>query len=247
MCRNLVIVAAATVQMLLIFWLPCANANFAQETVPRYAVKDGESYCLLTEFLMTLDLVYPVDNANENTAKKTFTPTNVSVESTSNCSGRLVLSWFPASGLNDTWSLELDFKQTNSSIKVNAKNYYTLSSLELTLLADKSILPGVKVLGEQKLVSNTPVFTAQQVELRKIPEDKQAPIGYLKLSKAKMQAFMDSKEEKFSPEVSQCSADQPADNTIPIAVGVTLAICIVIALIVFFIFNRRTRRQYGSV
>ncbi|OON19383.1 hypothetical protein X801_04750, partial [Opisthorchis viverrini] len=211
----------------------------------------------VTNLLDSLSTLYR-QNANEKTAKKTFTPTNVSVESTSDCGGRLVLSWFPQSGLNDTWSLELDFKQTNSSMKVNAQNYYTLNSMELTVVADESILPGVKVLGEQKLVSNTPVFTAmlgrhyecaseQQVELRKIPEDKQAPVGYLKLSKAKMQAFMDSKEENFSPEMSQCSADQPADNTIPIAVGITLAICIVIALIVFFIFNRRSRRHYGSV
>ncbi|VDP71677.1 unnamed protein product [Echinostoma caproni] len=69
----------------------------------------------------------------------------------------------------------------------------------------------------------------------------------MRLTNVKLQAFTLTKEPKFSDKETLCTEDQTPDNTVPIAVGVALAVCIVIALVVFIIFNRRNRRQYGSV
>ncbi|KAA3675278.1 uncharacterized protein DEA37_0003904 [Paragonimus westermani] len=69
----------------------------------------------------------------------------------------------------------------------------------------------------------------------------------LKMTNTKIEAFMESEKPEFSKQKTICSADESPDNTVPIAVGVALAICIVVALVVFVIFNRRNRRMYGTV
>ncbi|THD24354.1 hypothetical protein D915_004818 [Fasciola hepatica] len=75
------------------------------------------------------------------------------------------------------------------------------------------------------------------------------PVGGLemRLTDVMLEAFMSKKKSQYSDKETLCDEDQTPDNTVPVAVGIALAVCIVIALIVFIVFNQRNRRRYGSV
>lgn len=224
--------------------------NYAQ-----YSIKNADGkYCFLMNFTASFTFTYKKKDQNSDTKK--FSNLPWTVVDASNCSGNsttLILTTQPENA-QDKWTLEFQFFKIGTSKTSNGTFHAT--SAKMTLMASSALFPDIEESSNPVTITsaeswgNAPVSTYYHCMAPKILKfAAQSPINGLdmRLSDVMLEAFVEKKQPNYSNTETLCTEDQVPDNTVPIAVGSALAVCIVIALIVFIVFNRRNRRHYGSV
>ncbi|KAF5405938.1 hypothetical protein PHET_00611, partial [Paragonimus heterotremus] len=197
--------------------------------------------------------------AENKKATRSFSPTELLLKPEAKCGENqtlLSLQW-NQQGASYNWSTVFNFTKSIASFSGEEK-YFSLSSIKVTYFTEEALFPGSAVQDWKEVSTNQVVFKTvvgkhfqckneQSIGMYLSDSSKKDTDASLKMTNTKMEAFMKSEKPEFSQQKTICSADENPDNTVPIAVGVALAICIVVALIVFVIFNRRNRRLYGTV
>ncbi|CAH8631522.1 unnamed protein product [Dicrocoelium dendriticum] len=227
------------------------NAGSDSADTPFYVIKDRDSYCLLARFNLSVDIHYPKQDGT--TGHEAFELKAINISSDSRCGAhetKLSLAARP-NGSAEDWRIWFTFVKTLFDIQL----YYSIGTISFTYVAEPSLLPDIAVHGLQHLNSSDSLFkaplgtcykceTERSVSLQQQSGGKSTAI--LRISSAKIEAFTNSSTGAFSDKVTTCSADATEDNIVPIAVGITLAVLIVTALVVFIIFSRRNRRFYDA-
>ncbi|CAL8077558.1 unnamed protein product [Calicophoron daubneyi] len=202
--------------------------------------------------LATFDVDFTVEYEDQNDKKLTKKFKNVtSVDHAGNCqadtNATLTVFFKPEKAVKN-WTLNLMVVNGSYSKKINV--FYT-QSVSLSYHVEKSVFGDCKEEEITKIADKLEEFSSDFDSNFRCNSEKELRLG----SKAETKVFMHNlkielmpkERTDFSKKETLCTADVPTDNTIPIAVGVALIVCIVVALVVFIIFNRRNRRRFTSV
>ncbi|CAH8679022.1 unnamed protein product [Schistosoma rodhaini] len=233
-------------------------------SVHKFSLKSGNSYCLLFQSDIMFQVFY---NSHSKLVKSyKFTLSNATInDNESVCSEhytKLSLTFIPY-GRNEEhkWTLVLLFNRMEpnktSNDATNMSSIYTLDSITLTYYMDKNLFPDSLTPGQYVNVSsNNMVFripvgsyysclTVPEITLKgneKIPNNCK-----LFMKNLKVEAFMNNSVEAFIGNETLCDSDVNVNNMVPIGVGIALIVCIVVAITVFIVFNKRNRRSYTTL
>ncbi|CAH8682370.1 unnamed protein product [Schistosoma rodhaini] len=151
----------------------------------------------------------------------------------------LNLSWKPDQS-NSTWNLTFRFAKSENSYNLSGISFvYELLDLPGSRYASNNHSLFSAAIGsyyscqaEQNLVLNH--FAPNPVTVN------------LTFSQLKVQAFRHGLEPEFNGIMVQCSLDYHLDRVVPIVIGISLAVMIIVALIAFIITSRRNRNISGN-
>ncbi|KAF7255272.1 hypothetical protein EG68_07969 [Paragonimus skrjabini miyazakii] len=223
-----------------------------------HILDDNNTYCLLADFNLTIDITYTLKAENKK-ATRSFSPTELLMKPEAKCGKNqtlLSLQW-NQKGASHNWSTVFNLTKSVASSS-GKEDYFSLSSITVKYFTEEALFPDSAGQDWKEVSTNQVVFKTvvgrhfqceneQSIGMYLSDSSKKDTDASLKMTNTKIEAFMKSEKPEFSEQKTICSADENPDNTVPIAVGITLAICIVVALVVFVIFNRRNRRLYGTV
>ncbi|RTG85406.1 lysosomal-associated membrane protein 1/2 [Schistosoma bovis] len=165
----------------------------------------------------------------------------------------LDLSW-KTDWSNSTWNLTFKFAKSENS--------YNLS--EISLLYELDNLSGCPTLhililflhldlryasNNRSLFSVTigSYYSCQAEQNIVLNHSTPNPVTVkLTLSQLRVQAFRHGLEPEFNGIMVQCLFDYHLDRVVPIVIGISLAVMIIVALIAFIITSRRNRNISGS-
>ncbi|KAF8565044.1 hypothetical protein P879_04413 [Paragonimus westermani] len=223
-----------------------------------HIMDDNGTYCLLADFNLTVHITYALKAENKK-ATRSFSPTELLLKPEVKCGENqtLLSLYWNQEGASHNWSTVFNITKSTAPSSGN-EIYFSLTSISLKYLSEESLFPGTATQDWKEVSTNQVVFKTvvgrhfqceneQSIGMYLPGSTKKETDASLKMTNTKIEAFMQSEKPEFSKQKTICSADESPDNTVPIAVGVALAICIVVALVVFVIFNRRNRRMYGTV
>jgi len=215
-----------------------------------YPVKRADgSLCILATLSASFDISYKIAGGKDSSAAFTLPEKDVIVSTEeSTCDDdavKLVLSW------GDGYSLNFDFKKEdkNSSWDVQEiKLTYNTSDSTVFTNSSESGAKTVKNMDSYfKTKMNVAYVCNKETKIKF--DDKESSVT---LKNLKVQAYKFKSKSDFSTTVNKCSSDtgggaaQEKDITVPIAVGATLAILIVVLIIAYFV-GKRSTREYQSI
>ncbi|TPP56662.1 hypothetical protein FGIG_00573 [Fasciola gigantica] len=239
-------------------WAICmqleAEADPSAEKNAQYSIKDQEgNFCLLMNF--TVDLSFTYTKKDQSNGIRKFSKLTMNVADASSCDKNvttLVLKTRPENATKE-WTVEFEFSKNVTSKTDNGT--FRVISTKLTFTTDRNVFPDVQFEVNMDVSSadswgSAPVFSyyhCMAPKLLKFSVKKPVSGLEMRLTNVMLEAFVSKKKSQYSDKETLCDEDQTPDNTVPVAVGIALAVCIVVALIVFIVFNQRNRRRYGSV
>ncbi|KAK4475175.1 hypothetical protein MN116_002257 [Schistosoma mekongi] len=233
-------------------------------SVHKLSIKSGSSYCFLFQSDIIFQIFYYTKEKQIKSYK--FAVSNATVNNNESiCTERYTkLSFkFMPNGQNVKydWKCVLLFiripPNEASNDMSNISSAYSLNNIAFTYYLDTNIFPDSMISDKYiDLSGNTTMFkipvgsyysciSEQQISLAGNDSFHDSCKVYFK--SLKVEAFMNSPKEAFVGNQILCDLDENVNNIVPIAVGITLIICIVIAVTVFIIFNRRNRRRYATL
>ncbi|KAH8867236.1 hypothetical protein KSF78_0003646 [Schistosoma japonicum] len=233
-------------------------------SVQKFSLKSGSSYCFLFQSDIIFQIFYYTKDKQIKSYK--FSASNATViDNESICTEqytKLSFTFMPnGQNIKYDWKCVLLFNRIppNNALNdmSNISSVYSLNNIAFTYYSDTNIFPDSMVSDKYiDLSGNTTMFkipvgsyysciSEQEVSLAGTESFRDRCKVYFK--SLKVEAFMNSSKEVFVGNQILCDLDENANNIVPIAVGITLIICIVIAVTVFIVFNRRNRRRYATL
>ncbi|CAH8669850.1 unnamed protein product [Schistosoma curassoni] len=151
----------------------------------------------------------------------------------------LDLSW-KTDWSNSTWNLTFQFAKSENS--------YNLS--EISLLYELDDLPGLRYASNNRSLFSVTIgsyYSCQAEQNIVLNHSTPNPVTVkLTLSQLRVQAFRHGLEPEFNGIMVQCLLDYHLDRVVPIVIGISLAVMIIVALIAFIITSRRNWNISGS-
>ncbi|CAH8563825.1 unnamed protein product [Schistosoma turkestanicum] len=232
--------------------------------VQKFSLKSGSSYC----FLFQSNIMFRISYRSQNRIVKSyeFTVSNATVNNNeSACTEKytkLSLTFTPNERNEEhEWKLVFLLNRIESNkTSIGATtipSFYSLNNILLTYYLDKDLFPDLLTPGHYVNVSgNTTVFeipVGSYYSCTTVPDisltgNEEIPNSFkVYMKNLKVEAFMNNSVEAFLGNETLCDSDVSVNNMVPIGVGVALIICIVVAVTVFIVFNRRNRRSYATL
>lgn len=164
----------------------------------------------------------------------------------------LNISW------NKDWQLHFAYKNLTAEKK---SPLFSLDQVKLKFNLLEEFFPGTNETGSYEVVSAKPMFkcpigsyfqciarqTISLVDPTWSPDKQSKMAVTLRISDLKAEAFRSGDKETFIGRIDECSADYIPNKVVPILVGVSLALMIVIALLTFIIGSRRRQAGYQEI
>nr|VZI09242.1 unnamed protein product [Spirometra erinaceieuropaei] len=229
---------------------PAPTTTASPDTPPKYAVKDGDNYCILLQGNLHLFVPY-INSKSENVTATISVDKYAAVFGSCDATTQtLNLTW--GSLGQPSFNLSLTFSKLPMSASGTEET--VVSSVLFIYNVSDPLFPDNKETGIRRAAGTGPYFNTpstafftcapqQNITLAGDP----SPNVLFGLAALQMEAFRNSTSTDFSGQSFDCVPAVPKDNTIAIAVGVCFAVLIVLAIVVFLIGNRRRAHGYQNI
>ncbi|CAH8873011.1 unnamed protein product [Trichobilharzia szidati] len=199
-------------------------------------LSNSSEICLLIQFHVNLSVVY---------TKVSHPPIHVLINSanrgkfysTGLCSERketLQLTWTQNNTVAN-WSLLFNFSHDKSNYNLN----------EISLHFELVNLPGLRNVSSNQSLISCPVgsfYSCKAEQNVVLNSSYPSPVTInLTVSQLKVEAFRNGPKPEFNGIMVECSLDSGLNKLVPTIIGISLAVMIVIALVIFIVTSQRHR------